>query len=33
VSDNEFKVEIKTSTDQGAKWDDSLKLTYIRAGK
>lgn len=33
VSDNEFKVEIKTSTDQGAKWDDSLKLTYIRAVK
>lgn len=33
VNDNEFTVEVKTSSDQGANWDDSLKLSYVRAGK
>jgi len=33
VNDKEFKVEIKTSTDKGAKWSDSRRLSYVRAGK
>lgn len=33
VNDNEFTLEIKTSTDKGDKWNDSRKLSYLRAGK